>query len=148
LPTLVGFLLVQGARFTEAADIAQETMTRAYKLWATIDHPKAWARTVASRALARNIARIPEDPREEIAEETLLVPSSINVTEWEEHHEILRVLSLLPPRQRQVLAWTFDGYSPAEIGEILGISSETVRANLLKARRALAGHLGSGKDER
>jgi DNA-directed RNA polymerase specialized sigma24 family protein len=35
------------------------------------------------------------------------------------------------------MAWTFDGASPAEIGEALKLKSETVRASLKKARAAL-----------
>lgn len=32
------------------------------------------------------------------------------------------------------MAWTFDGYTPAEIAEELGLSSATVRGSLRKAR--------------
>ncbi|MFM9596568.1 sigma-70 family RNA polymerase sigma factor [Streptomyces scabiei] len=66
--------------------------------------------------------------------------------EWEQQQDLLRLLADLPPRQRQIMAWKYDGHSPAEIAEELGISSETVRASLLKARRALAARLAQGEE--
>lgn len=51
VPSLVAFLMWQGASLPDAADVAQETMIRAYRYWSTIDHPRAWARRVASRTM-------------------------------------------------------------------------------------------------
>ncbi|MBT2225658.1 hypothetical protein KLK06_07315 [Nonomuraea sp. NEAU-A123] len=47
----------------------------------------------------------------------------------------------LPHRQRQVLAWTFSGYTPAEIADQLGMTPNAVSASLKKARRAAIKHL-------
>ena len=140
---LVGFLMWQGARLHDAADIAQQTMALAYQSWETIRRPEAWAHTVASRALARRIASVDEDPVEQFPERTALLPASAAAGAWEEQQEILRLLRALPSRQRQVMAWTFDGYSPAEIAEQLKITPEAVRASLQKARRTLAMYLNS-----
>ena len=148
VPTLVGFLVWQGARLPDAADLAQVTMIEAYRHWSKIREPEAWARRVASRALARQIASVEEDSVDEIPEHNSLLPSLTNVTAWEQQHEVLRVLNLLPPRQRQVMAWRLEGYTPAEIAEELKITSEAVRASLKKARKALAQHLGITGDER
>lgn len=148
VPTLVGFLVWQGARLPDAADLAQVTMSEAYRSWSTIREPEAWARRVASRALARHIARVEEDPVEEIPEHSSLLRSLTNVTAWEQQHEVLRLLDLLPPRQRQVMAWTLEGYAPAEIAQELKIESEAVRSSLSKARKALAQHLSATGDER
>lgn len=147
VPTLVAFLVWQGARLDVAADIAQDTMIKAYQRWSEIHHPESWARRVASRAFARHIARVP-DPSPDPPEHSSLLPTPTNVQEWEQRHEVLRLLARLPPRQRQVLAWTLDGYTPAEIAEELGITPEAVRASLMKARRALAEDLGMTEDER
>jgi RNA polymerase sigma-70 factor (ECF subfamily) len=145
VPTLVAFLLWQGAGLHDAADIAQDTMTRAYQYWERIEHPYAWARTVASRAYARRIASIEEEhPVDEVPETSPLL-SDIDVAAFAERHVVLRVLALLPPRQRQVMAWTYDGYKPAEIAEELKIRPEAVRSNLRKARRALARHLATAE---
>jgi RNA polymerase sigma factor (sigma-70 family) len=145
VPTLVAFLLWQGARLHDATDIAQDTMDQAYQYWERIKNPHAWVRTVASRAYARRIASIEvENPVDEVPE-TSLLPSCVDVTAFEERHDVLRLLALLPPRQRQVMAWTYDGFKPAEIAEILQIQPEAVRSSLQKARRTLAPHLAVAK---
>jgi RNA polymerase sigma factor (sigma-70 family) len=141
---LVAFLMYQGARLADAQELAQEAMTVAFRSWETIEYPKAWTRRVASRALVRRIATI-DDPVHELPE-----PEALNaerdMADWEDRHEILRLLRLLPPRQRQVLAWTFDGFSPAQIAEELGLKPEVVRANLKKARRAASAHLAAQEE--
>jgi RNA polymerase sigma factor (sigma-70 family) len=146
--TLVVFLMWQGARLADATDIAQKTMTRVYQWWSEIDRPKAWARTAASRKLARHFASIEEDPVEQLPEHNSLLPISIDVGTWEARHEILAVLNRLSSQQRQVMAWTLEGYAPAEIASELRISFQTVRANLIQARRTLAAYLGTMRDER
>ena len=48
----------------------------------------------------------------------------------------------LPSRQRQIFDLAdLQGYSPAEIGDMLGMNPVTVRANLCKARRAIRSQL-------
>lgn len=141
VPTLVAFLVWQGARLPDATDITQETMTKAYRNWGRIKQPAAWARTVASREYARRIASIAEDPVGEVPDANPLLPAGVDVTAFEQRHEVLRLLALLPVRQRQVMAWTYDGYTPAEIAEELKIDPQAVRSSLRKARRTLAGHL-------
>jgi RNA polymerase sigma-70 factor (ECF subfamily) len=147
-PTLVAFLIWQGARLPDAADISQETMIKAYQRWSEIRQPESWARRVASRALVRRIASIAEEPIDDPPEHSSLLPSLTNVEAWEQQHQVLRLLDPLPPRQRQVMAWALDGYTPAEIAEELEITPEAVRANLMKARRALASYLSTTEDER
>ncbi|GAA1903240.1 SigE family RNA polymerase sigma factor [Streptomyces sodiiphilus] len=138
---LAGFLMWLGAGAATAADIAQETMTKAYRRWPDLENPAAWVRTVASRALVRRISDVREHPVGSLPEPSPLLPHPDSTAQWEEHQETLRVLRRLPPRQRQVLAWTLDGYTPAEIARELRMTPEAVRANLMKARRAAARHL-------
>jgi RNA polymerase sigma factor (sigma-70 family) len=143
--SLVAFLMWQGASLPEAADVAQETMIQAYRYWSTIDHPPAWVRRVSSRMLARRVVAT-EEPVDQIGERTALLPASTDVTAWEQRHDVLHALTHLPLRQRQVMAWTLDGYRPSEIAEELRITPEAVRSSLKKARRALAAYLAeSGK---
>ena len=138
LTQLVGFLGVTGAKFATAADLAQETMIDAYQAWARIDHPKAWVRRVASRKLARHMYGLEQtDP---LPENCTLVAAPDALAEWETRQELLVLLQVLPPRQRQVLAWSMTGYTPAQIAEELNLSGDTVRANLMKARAAIARH--------
>lgn len=140
---LVGFLILQGARLGEAADIAHDTLTATYRRWNSIDHPRAWSYRVASRALIRRIASV-EDPSDDLPESNpLLRTTEIDI--WEQQQDVLNLLRVLPARQRQVMAWTTYGYTPAEIARELNIAPSAVRANLLKARRALVAHI-RGKD--
>ncbi|MFM9709208.1 RNA polymerase sigma factor [Streptomyces galilaeus] len=136
--SLVGFLVNQGAGVHVAADIAQDTMTSAYRRWEDIEHPGAWVYTVASRALIRKISSTEEQPMEQVPEPTSLMARPDATTEWETRHDLLPLVRSLPPRQRQVLAWTLAEFTPADIAEHLGMKDDAVRASLYKARRAVA----------
>ncbi|MEV6656439.1 RNA polymerase sigma factor [Nocardia fluminea] len=140
---LVGFLVTQGARTADAADIAQETMIKLWKSWSTIDSPMAWARVVAGRELVRRLGAVEEDNIDE-SEHSALLGNASDIDDWVRRNDYQRVLAALPPRQRQVLVWTTEGYSPTEIADQLKLNAVTVRSNLRKARRAMALHLGKG----
>ncbi|GAA2610753.1 RNA polymerase sigma factor [Paractinoplanes durhamensis] len=140
MPRLVVFLRYQGASLNDAADLAQEAMIKAYAYWPTIEIPRAWTKRVASRLYGRRLAAVDEEPVAEVPERESLLTIE-DVAEWEQRRDILRILDGLPFRQRQVLAWTLDGHTPAEIAEELRLPSETVRANLYKARKAVARRL-------
>jgi RNA polymerase sigma-70 factor (ECF subfamily) len=147
LRPLVQFLMNQGASLHLAADIAQDTMTKAYRRWMDIEQPRAWAHRVASRALVRHFSRAVEDPTESIPEPSSLLPRPDAAHEWEAQQSTLHVLQALPPRQRQVLAWTLSGYTPTEIADELGMSPEAVRSSLKKARRAATQHLDQNGEQ-
>jgi RNA polymerase sigma-70 factor (ECF subfamily) len=146
-PRLFAFLIYQGAQRVDAAEIVQDTMTKAWQSWSTIQHPMAWTRRVASRALARRIGSVEEQPVATVPEQSALLRARSDMDAWEQKHDLLRVLALLPPRQRQIMAWTLDGYAPAEISAELGLPGEVVRANLKKARRSMARLLRSMNEE-
>ena len=55
----------------------------------------------------------------------------------QEQASVLALLRRLPPRQRQIMAWVYDGYTPKEIADLLGMEPNAVRASLHKAREAL-----------
>jgi RNA polymerase sigma-70 factor (ECF subfamily) len=140
-PGLARFLVWMGARLPDAADLAQETMIDVFNKWQTIEHPRAWTRRVASRKYLRRLAGT-EDLVNTVDGSPLL-PTRHDLTDWEQHREIRRLLALLPPRQRQVMAWTYDGYEPHQIAAELGISAEAVRSSLKLARHKLAEQLHS-----
>lgn len=91
----------------------------------------------ASRLYAHRIASV-ETPLEnvETAGSPLLAPRT-DIDALEQRHTVLRLLNRLPPRQRQVMAWTYDGATPTEIAQALRITPEAVRASLKKARATL-----------
>jgi RNA polymerase sigma-70 factor (ECF subfamily) len=144
---LTGFLVNQGASLPEAADIAQDTMIKAYRSWTGLRTPRAWVHTVASRAYIRRVTEVREMPVDPLPEPTsrLLRPDA--VAEWEARHDALQWVKALPFRQRQVLAWTISGFTPAEIAKQLGLKPDAVRANLKKARDAIAGNISPGEEE-
>jgi RNA polymerase sigma factor (sigma-70 family) len=133
------YILYQGAPAHLAAELAQEAMITAYERWNAIDSPRSYVWTVAYRAYIRR-ALDTEVPVAQVPEPSAVLAHPQEAEEWLQRQEILDVLRALPPRQRQVLALRIDGWTPAEIADLLGIESEAVRANLLKARRNAAEH--------
>jgi RNA polymerase sigma factor (sigma-70 family) len=146
-PRLVAFLRWQGASLPDAAECAQEALTEAFQKWHLIHEPHAWCRTVASRCYARRVGTV-EDPVDDI--EAIsggpLLASNVDFDRIEQSHHVLRLLDLLPARQRQVMAWTYDGVAPTEIADALQITPEAVRSNLYKARMTLRYHLAQQAD--
>ena len=138
MPKLVGFLIVQGASVMTAADAAQEAMTSAYRQWDDIDQPRAWVRTVAARTVRRFTERArKEAPHGEPPEPGHGLLTAQSAAEVEARHTFLALLRQLPPAQREVLAWTYDGYTPTQIAAVLGKKPATVRSVLRDARAAL-----------
>jgi RNA polymerase sigma factor (sigma-70 family) len=120
-------------------DCAQEALTLCFQHWKTIRSPHAWCRLVASRMYIRRIAAI-EDPVDDVdlAGPPLLQRADARLDEFENRHAILQMIEHLPLRQRQVLAWTYDGAPDAEIAEALQISPDAVRQTRRKARITLS----------
>jgi DNA-directed RNA polymerase specialized sigma24 family protein len=140
VPRLVAFLITQGVATADAADCVQECMIDALPpVWGGLMHPYAWCRSVSYRkacALARRGREAPTaDP--ERAGHPLLQPGT-ELDRFEQDHEFLRQLGQVRgDRQRTVLAWSYDGASPAEIATALQMEPATVRSTLRDARAAL-----------
>ncbi|MFE7076469.1 RNA polymerase sigma factor [Streptomyces sp. NPDC057620] len=148
-PRLVGFLIQVGARREDAVEAAQETMRTLHRRWREVDHPRAWARTTARRTLIRALrASREEDLGEPPEAAAALLVGDQALWEAVECDEVLAVLRELPPRQRQALALTYDGFTPAEIAQILDVSPAQVRGNLARARRRAVTELGKREGER
>jgi RNA polymerase sigma-70 factor (ECF subfamily) len=137
MPALVAFLIVQGARSTVAGDVAQDAMTEAFRNWDSLDNPRAWVRIVASRTWWRTIGRDRKEGPSEGLDEHAIASTSAELDEVEARHEFLRILHSLPPGQRQVMAWTYDGYQPTEIATLLGKTPAAIRSLLRDARSVL-----------
>jgi RNA polymerase sigma factor (sigma-70 family) len=146
LPTLVGFLIWQGAGRAHAEDLAAETMLRAFHSWDRVLHPQAWCRTVGYRLLMKDVVGHPEEPVPRPPERP--GDGLIDQEVWAQQDPVLRLLSRLPMRQRQVLAWSVDGYSPAEIAVELRLAPDNVRQNLKKAREQMLRLLHADKEDR
>lgn len=138
----MAFLRWQGAPLPDARDCVHDTMIEAFQQWPTLHQPYAWCRLVAARIYARQLATAREDPTDAVAPacgHALGADHELEVVE--QRHAVLRALDRLPSRQRQVMAWTYDGATPTEIADALQITPEAVRSNLHKARKALRAFL-------
>jgi RNA polymerase sigma factor (sigma-70 family) len=148
VPRLILFLRSQGVPLVDAADCVQETMIKALGQWDELHHPHAWCRQVAIRTWARRVAGHREEPAEdpEVAGSPLIAPGA-DVMRFEQNHEVLRWLDFLPLRQRQVMAWTYDGAGPSEIADELGMDPQSVRSSLRKARANLVRRMALEKGD-
>ena len=146
---LVRHVMFHGATTEKAWDAAQSAFSQAYPVWARIRVPRAWLRTVAVRAYWRST--VPETPTDSPPEQPdpASAPGMSPAELGEQERLVLRALAGLPVKQRQVMSWTIDGYSPGEIAAALGEQPAAVRQNLRRARRNLTHALGiSGRDTR
>jgi RNA polymerase sigma factor (sigma-70 family) len=141
---LTAFLVFHGAHVNDAGEVAHDTLRKAYERWRKIDNPRAWAFRVAARELVRRVASVKRHPIVDPAELSPVMRSD-PIGDWQIEHDLITALKALPPRQRQVMAWTFFGYTPSEIAAELRLTSEQVRSNLRLARRRLAGHANDGQ---
>ena len=146
LTPLVHFMIRLGASQPEAEDAAQEAMKTALLRWADIENPKAYVRRAAKRAFYRARNRDRDRPAREIEASRPHVKCSPVVIFDEETQYVLDALRSLPRAQREVMAWTVDGYEPAEIAGIVGKNPATVRTNLRHARKALLAKLRPDDD--
>jgi DNA-directed RNA polymerase specialized sigma24 family protein len=98
----------------EAYDAVQDAVALALPRWDSIRHPRAWLRKVALREFLRS--EVP-DPIDAIPE-SAGPDSTTEATEQRRQEARVRAtLQHLPFKQRQALAWAYDGFTPAEIAE-------------------------------
>jgi RNA polymerase sigma factor (sigma-70 family) len=140
LTRLTGFLINKGASRADADDVAQEAMIAAYRHWAKASgYPHAYVRTAAERILRRKWAKDGRLRPTESRELQALVEQQRPATDLfdPETRYIFDMVRSLPDAQRQVMAWTIDGFGPKDIAKATGRTVENVRVNLHHARRAM-----------
>jgi RNA polymerase sigma factor (sigma-70 family) len=141
LSSLVWFVMSLGADAHRAADVAQSAFAEAFAVWDQIQHPSAWLRRVAGRLYYRNLVT-QETSVQDVPDRQGPLSAASVVELHDEARRVLAALADLPPKQRQVMAWTIDGFSPAEIARELDVDPATVRQSLAKARKNLKQQLG------
>ena len=134
-----------------ADDLLQETFYRFYRAGAT--HNDESHRRNSLFCIATNIARdanrrkVRHSPMEMLEidaheEESIAVDSRI-AERFEGSTDLWRAMAQLKPMQREMLWLAYAlGSSHAEIAEIVGVKSGSVKILLFRARRKLAGLLG------
>ncbi|MFD3778168.1 RNA polymerase sigma factor [Streptomyces sp. NPDC058612] len=140
-PNLVRHVQMLGYDKDAASDAAQQAMTLLLQEAGIVSSPCAWVRITARRVAFRDRAR--DRKREQLSAEVVraALPSSSGPEESAEYEseaqDVLETIRQLPPQQRQVLAWHYDGFSTQEIAEMLDAKRSTVDSNLRHARERI-----------
>jgi len=127
----------------DAEDIFQEVFLKYMlyeKTFESSEHEKAWFIRVTANACKdhlKSLFRHPTLPLEVISEETASMEP--------EHKEILEAVLSLPSKYKNAIyLHYYEGYSAAEIANILKIKENTVYSHLSRGRAILKEKLGGG----
>lgn len=122
-----------------AEDIAQEAFMAAYRRWPEIrhfDNPGAWVRRVVANRAVSVVRRRAVELRglARLGGRSSVVPElSADAL------EVWQAVRRLPRRQAQVIALFYmDDLSLNQVSETLGLSRETVRTHMKRARKTLS----------
>ncbi len=63
-----------------------------------------------------------------------------------EAESVMQMLRTLPLEQREVMAWTIDGYTPSQIAAATNREAATVRSHLRHARTSLKNQLARNRN--
>jgi RNA polymerase sigma-70 factor (ECF subfamily) len=150
--SLVRFVMWLGCSDAGTAeDIAQTAFIRAFPAWETIQFLQAWLRKVAQneyarycRAAARETS-LDAEPGQ--ADRQAGTSAAMALEQQSDTRDLLAAIADLPPKQRQVMAWHWDGFSDAETAVALGDSTEAVRKNRNRAMKKLRRSLTQVREE-
>jgi RNA polymerase sigma-70 factor (sigma-E family) len=124
-----------------AAEIAQEALLRAYRVWprvSRLDKPGAWVRRVTMNLAIDATRRVRSERRAHGRVATAGATEPVYDVDDAFWLEVRR----LPERQRAVVALRYvDDMSLEDIGRTMGISVGTVKSALFAARRTLSERL-------
>jgi RNA polymerase sigma factor (sigma-70 family) len=125
---------------TEAEDLAQEAMARAFERWDRVqaaETPIGYVYQIAFN-LHRSLLRRARRARAGGSQ-----ASSMETNVGQTRLEVLEALSALPRSQREaLLLMEWLGFPAAEAGRILGIEASSVRGRVHRARAALRERFG------
>lgn len=132
----------------DIADALQETILKAWKSVAGLKQPeyfKTWLIRIlineSIRIRRRKNAELSVNPNPDLREDNTIFPEAVSERqEWQpgqalDFEDMMRVLSM-PVREVLVLYYG-EGYTVAEIAELLNISEEAVRQRLSRGRREI-----------
>lgn len=125
-----------------AEDLVQETFLRGWRSRADLRDPRA-ARAWLYTILRNEHARLYERQRPEVKDPHRLPEVAVRGYDTSaEAFATRRALGRLEPEYRDpLLLQVIGGFSCREIGEMLGLNSNTVLTRLFRARKALRGRL-------
>ena len=131
----------------DADDVTQQVLLKTHASLTTLrdsGHLRTWLFRVTHNT-ALELHRVRGRRAAALDRELLLTPGERTALEPVDRIDLERTMALvqhyfdsLPDRQRLIFDLAdFQGYTPAEIAELLEMEQVTVRANLCKARRAI-----------
>ncbi len=141
-PAMYGICLRYAGDPDEAADILQEGFIKVFTRLEDYRYEgsfEGWIRRIiintAINHLIRQKKHQGQEDIEEVYGETMPDPSALDRLQ---HRDLIRLVQQLPPGYRMVFnLYEIEGYSHKEIAEIMGISINTSKTQLLHARRYL-----------
>ena len=138
--SLVRYALRTTANYELAEDMVQETFMQLYqalRAGKNIEHPKAWTICVLRRTMSR---QMPDPTLYAPLDELEIVGDSMN--ELSSIVDIRNFLSVLSPREEEVLLLRLEALKYREIAEQLGIGMNSVNTLLARALRKLQQAMG------
>jgi RNA polymerase sigma factor (sigma-70 family) len=141
-PAMYGICLRYAGDPDEAADILQEGFIKVFTRLEDYRYEgsfEGWIRRIiintAINHLIKQKKHQGQEDIEEVYGETMPDPSALDRLQ---HRDLIRMVQQLPPGYRMVFnLYEIEGYSHKEIAEIMGISINTSKTQLLHARRYL-----------
>lgn len=120
-----------------AEDLVQQAMAKLYVAWPRVRTGTLMAyarRTVVNECLSHARRHRPETPTDTLPDHPVDQPESAP--------DLARALTLLPARQRAIVALRFlDDLSVTEVANVLGIAEGTVKSQTSRALGTLRRHL-------
>jgi len=139
---MYGVCLRYAGNRMEAEDILQEGFIKVFQNLATLHSPEAidgWVRKIMVNTAINYYTKQLKFQNEvslknEVSDATIQEDALSKLS----YNELLRILQGLPPGYRTVFnLYVIDGYSHKEIGEFLGISENTSKSQLWRAKASL-----------
>ncbi|SDP62508.1 RNA polymerase sigma-70 factor, ECF subfamily [Streptomyces sp. cf386] len=145
-PKLVLFAIRLGAGQQQAQDLVQDATTEAFVRRQQISNLGGYVRVSIRNAYFRSVAGArwenAEPPSEDLPAPEDPSIGSIELADRE--RRVFAAIRQLSQRQREVMAWTIDGYQPREIAELVDATPGAVRVSLSEARKRLKDRLLPG----
>ncbi len=137
LPMVMGVAMRYTASYADACDVAQETFIKVFGKIHTLRDPDgfpAWLRRITARTAIDFLrTRRRFEPIDALPDHPVEPPPDAS-----SHEAIAQCMAALPTGYRTVLnLYDIEGYSHREIAEMLGISENTSRSQLAKARKMM-----------
>ena len=140
---IVGALMfMEGACLADADDCVAHAMEKLFVRWnlpasdpGYVRHPRAYVLKTAKRQFNNERRRVQAVALDYV--EPVLAADESALTVLEERQFVSNILECLPPAQRQVMHLITEGYTSAEIAEILGKKPNNVRQIAYQVKKRL-----------